>query len=81
MGFDIKGINMEREQIKSVNRREFFKFIIVGWSFFALGMAGGFSMFFRYFYPNLNFEPEMDFLAGRPGDYNLGVWCMDSSPR
>jgi cytochrome b6-f complex iron-sulfur subunit len=64
---------MEIEQKRSLDRREFFKYVTVGWTFFAVGVAGGFAMVFRYFYPNLNFEPEMDFLAGRPVDYAIGV--------
>jgi cytochrome b6-f complex iron-sulfur subunit len=58
---------------QSLNRREFFTYVTVGWSFFGLAVSGGLSLIFRYFYPNLNFEPEMDFIAGTPKEYSNGV--------
>jgi cytochrome b6-f complex iron-sulfur subunit len=59
---------MEPEKKRSLERREFFKYVTVGWTFFSLSAAGGLSLIFRYFYPNLNFEPEMEFKAGRTSD-------------
>ena len=31
------------------------------------------SLAFRFTYPNVNFEPEMEFNAGRPDEYENGV--------
>ncbi len=64
---------MNNEGRKSLDRREFFKYITVGWTFFTMAVVGGGSLVLRYFYPNLNFEPEMDFIAGSPADYSNGV--------
>lgn len=64
---------MNHEGKKSLERREFFKYITVGWTFFVMAVTGGLSLVLRYFYPNLNFEPEMDFIAGSPVDYSNGV--------
>ncbi len=58
---------------KQLNRREFFSFVTVGWVAFTSAVAGFLTLAFRYSYPNVNFEPEMDFLAGRPADYEEGV--------
>lgn len=57
----------------SLNRREFFSFLTVGWVAFTAAVGGLLSMAFRYSYPNVDFEPEMDFVAGRPADYEEGV--------
>ncbi|EPZ50402.1 ubiquinol-cytochrome c reductase iron-sulfur subunit [Halobacteriovorax sp. GFR7] len=58
---------------KQLNRREFFSFVTVGWVAFTSAVAGFLTLIFRYTYPNVNFEPEMDFVAGRPNDYEEGV--------
>lgn len=63
----------EEEQRTSLNRREFFSYLTVGWTMFALGVSGLIGFILRYFYPNMNFEPEMDFIAGIPSDYAHGV--------
>jgi cytochrome b6-f complex iron-sulfur subunit len=57
----------------SLNRREFFSYLTVGWVAFSAACAGLLTMALRFSYPNVNFEPEMDFIAGRPGDYDDGV--------
>lgn len=62
------------ERIKqSLNRREFFSYLAVGWTAFAAASAGLLGLAFRFSYPNVNFEPEMDFVAGFPTDYEDGV--------
>ncbi len=63
---------MSQERVQ-LNRREFFSFITVGWVAFASAAAGLASLAFRYTYPNVVFEPEMDFIAGFPTDYEEGV--------
>lgn len=57
----------------TLNRREFFSYLSVGWIAFTAACAGLAGMAFRFSYPNVNFEPEMDFIAGRVGDYEEGV--------
>lgn len=61
---------MER---KSLNRREFFSYLSIGWITFTAAVGGILSLFFRFSYPNVNFEPAMDFIAGVPEDYDTGV--------
>lgn len=64
---------MSSETKQQLNRREFISFLSLGWITFTAACAGLASLAFRFSYPNVNFEPEMDFLAGRPGDYEEGV--------
>ena len=58
---------------QSLNRREFLSYLSVAWIAFTAACAGLASLALRFSYPNVNFEPEMDFLAGRPEDYEEGV--------
>jgi cytochrome b6-f complex iron-sulfur subunit len=64
---------MSSETRQQLNRREFISFLSLGWITFTAACAGLASLAFRFSYPNVNFEPEMDFLAGRPEDYEEGV--------
>jgi len=57
----------------SLNRREFFSYLGVGWIAFTAAMGGFLTLLFRFSYPNVNFEPEMEFIAGRPEDFDEGV--------
>lgn len=58
---------------QQLNRREFFSWLSVAWVAFTAATAGMLSLAFRFTYPNVNFEPEMEFNAGRPEDYETGV--------
>ena len=64
---------MSEDTRKQLNRREFFSYLSVGWVAFTAACAGLAGMAFRFSYPNVNFEPEMDFIAGRIEDYEEGV--------
>lgn len=64
---------MAEQETRSVNRREFFSYLAVGWIAFASALGGFVGLIFRYLYPNVVFEPAMDFVAGRPEQYDSGV--------
>ena len=64
---------MSQDTRRQLNRREFFSFLSVGWIAFTAACAGLLSLVFRYTYPNVNFEPQMEFIAGKPEDYEEGV--------
>ena len=64
---------MSEDTKTSLNRREFFSYLSVAWITFSAACAGLASLAFRFSYPNVNFEPEMDFVAGSPKDYEEGV--------
>ena len=50
----------------SLNRREFLSFLTLGWAAFTAAVGGLASLAFRFSYPNVNFDPEMEFNAGYP---------------
>lgn len=56
-----------------INRREFFSYLSVAWISLTAALGGLLGMAFRFSYPNVNFEPEMEFIAGVPEDYEDGV--------
>ena len=58
---------------QSLNRREFFSYLSVAWIAFTAASAGLLSLAFRFSFPNVNFEPPMDFIAGYPSEYDNGV--------
>ena len=47
----------------SLNRREFLSYLTLGWAAFAAAVGGLASLAFRFSYPNVNFDPEMEFNA------------------
>jgi cytochrome b6-f complex iron-sulfur subunit len=57
----------------NINRREFFSYLSLGWIAFTAAAGGLVAFVFRYLYPNVVFEPAMDFIAGRPDEYDKGV--------
>jgi cytochrome b6-f complex iron-sulfur subunit len=80
---------MSSQPVKNrLNRREFFSFLTLAWATFAAAMGGMASLIFRYLYPNVNFEPKMEFVAGSTDNYDngvderwknsFGVWMMKS---
>lgn len=64
---------MSENTRNKLNRREFFSYLSVAWIAFTASCAGLAGMAFRFSYPNVNFEPEMDFIAGHTSDYEEGV--------
>lgn len=72
---------------QSMERREFIKWSVVGWSAFAAVVGGYSSMVVRYLFPNVLFEPVQTFRAGFPDEYEprtvserfkdqYGVWIV-----
>lgn len=55
------------------SRREFLSFLSVGWIALAAASGGILSLIFRYTFPNVNFEPELEFSVGLPENLSLGV--------
>jgi len=64
---------MSEETKAGLNRREFFSYLTVGWVAFSAAFAGLLSLVFRFLYPNVNFEPPMQFVAGTVDDFDRGV--------
>lgn len=55
------------------SRREFFSFLTIGWIALAAASGGLLSLIFRYTFPNVNFEPELEFSIGLPDNLTPGV--------
>jgi cytochrome b6-f complex iron-sulfur subunit len=64
---------MSVERRTGLNRREFFSYLSVGWITFTAAVGGLASFAFRFSYPNVVFEPAMDFVAGFTDEYEDGV--------
>ncbi len=69
-----KPITRMAEQLsgESMDRRTFLKWLTIGWSAFAAVMAGYGTLFMRYMFPNVLFEPPQSFRAGYPDEYQIG---------
>ncbi len=55
-----------------IDRRTFIKWSAVGWTAFAAVMGGYATMFMRFMFPNVLFEPVQFFKAGFPDEYSVG---------
>jgi len=55
-----------------MERREFIKWLAIGWTAFAAIVAGYGTLTLRFLFPNVLFEPKQSFLAGFPDDYEIG---------
>ncbi len=55
-----------------MDRREFIKWSVVGWTAFAAVVGGYLSMLLRFLFPNVLFEPKQTFKAGFPDEYSIG---------
>lgn len=64
---------MSDEEKLSMNRRGFLNFVVVGWTAFTASITVMLALTFRFFFPSVNFEPQMEFVAGTIDDYDEGV--------
>jgi len=55
--------------IHNPTRRTFLQWSAVAWTFFAAWLAATAGLFVRYMFPNVLYEPEAKFAAGRRSDY------------
>ena len=55
-----------------MDRRSFIKWLTLGWIAFAAVLGGYASVFLRYLFPNVLFEPKQSFRAGFPDEYTIG---------
>ncbi|HVT43519.1 MAG TPA: Rieske 2Fe-2S domain-containing protein [Thermoanaerobaculia bacterium] len=61
-----------REQGEDVSRRSFFGWLTLAWVALAAALGGLASIFGRFMFPNVLFEPVAKFKAGSPADYSVG---------
>ena len=65
-------MNETNNNLESMDRRTFIKWLTIGWAAFAAILAGYGTMVVRYLFPNVLFEPKQTFLAGFPDEYEVG---------
>jgi cytochrome b6-f complex iron-sulfur subunit len=73
MSDEQKKIGTGDEKKLNLNRRELISAAVFGWTAFTAAMTGMSALAFRFMFPNVNFEPQMEFIAGTPDDYDEGV--------
>jgi len=61
-----------KPQEGTMERRSFIKWLTLGWAAFAAIVAGYGTLFLRFLFPNVLFEPKQSFLAGFPDEYETG---------
>lgn len=59
--------------MKYLTRRGFIKIFSLGLIFLCASLLGMLSFLYRYFFPNVIIEPDMNFIAGYPQDFNEGI--------
>lgn len=62
-----------KAQYGQVKRREFISYLSLSWIFLASGIGGLLGLVFRYTFPNVRFEPDMEVLIGPPESFSEGV--------
>ncbi len=65
-------MNETNNNLESMDRRTFIKWLTIGWVAFAAIVAGYGIMVMRFLFPNVLFEPKQTFLAGFPDEYEAG---------
>jgi cytochrome b6-f complex iron-sulfur subunit len=63
----------EQNSADGVTRREFINWFWVGWATFSVATGAIATLFGRFLFPNVLFEPPSSFRAGKPDEYGLGV--------
>ena len=64
---------MSTSSNRSRQRREFFSLLSLSWIALAAGASGLLGLVFRYTFPNVRFEPDLEFRIGFLDDFKEGV--------
>ena len=60
------------EENNDISRGKFISVLSLGWIAFIAGIGGFFTSIGRMFFPNVSFEPPMEFKIGYPEDFEAG---------
>ena len=60
------------KQDTQISRGKFISVLSVGWLAFVAGVGGFFTALGRMFFPNVSFEPPMEFKIGYVDDFEVG---------
>ena len=64
--------SIDSDENNDISRGKFISVLSLGWLAFVAGTAAFFTSIGRMFYPNVSFEPPMEFKAGYPKDFEIG---------
>ena len=60
------------EKNNDISRSKFISVLSLGWVAFIAGVGGFFTSLGRMFFPNVSFEPPMEFKIGYVDDFEIG---------
>ena len=60
------------EENNDISRSKFISVLSLGWVAFIAGVGGFFTSLGRMFFPNVSFEPPMEFKIGYTDDFEIG---------
>ena len=60
------------KQENEISRGKFISVLSIGWLAFLAGVGGFFTALGRMFFPNVSFEPPMEFKIGYADDFEMG---------
>ena len=67
------------KQESEISRGKFISVLSIGWVAFIAGVGGFFTSLGRMFFPNVSFEPPMEFKIGYADDFEVGITYIDQN--
>ena len=64
--------SVEKVEENQISRGKFISILSLGWFAFIAGVGGFFTALGRMFFPNVSFEPPMEFKIGYAEDFEIG---------
>ena len=65
--------SIENDNDQQISRGKFVSILSIGWFGFIAGVGGFFTWIGRMFFPNVSFDPPMEFKIGFPDDFTIDM--------
>ena len=65
--------SIENDNDQQISRGKFVSMLSIGWFGFIAGVGGFFTWMGRMFFPNVSFDPPMEFKIGFPDDFTVDM--------
>ena len=65
--------SIENDKNEHISRGKFVSILSIGWLGFVAGVGGFFTWIGRMFFPNVSFDPPMEFKIGFPDDFTVDM--------
>ena len=65
--------SIENDNDQQISRGKFVSMLSIGWFGFVAGVGGFFTWIGRMFFPNVSFDPPMEFKIGFPDDFTVDM--------